>query len=190
MIFETYKNDIYNLYHPWKVFKMIELNEIMRQKDDQAFTELLNRIRIAKQTEDDINVIQERSIAPIDPSYPTDALHIWAENAPVDDYNKKKLDELPGSVFILKAKDQYPTNVKKQDIDRVLGKSRSETGGLDYEILIKEGARVMLTTNVSISDRLIMAKWVPSLKLLLIKPTICHQPFSTSNLMTHMLVKS
>ena len=43
----------------------------------------------------------------------------------------------------------------KQDIDRVLARGRSETGGLDYEILIKEGARVMLTTNISISDRLI-----------------------------------
>ena len=110
-VFEPYKNDAYNLYHPWKVFKLIELHKIMRQNDDQAFIELLNRIRIAKQTEDDINVIQSRSILPTDASYPTDALHIWAENAPVDNYNKKKLDELAGSVFILKAKDQYPTNV-------------------------------------------------------------------------------
>ncbi len=107
LIFETYKNDTHNLYHPWKVFKMIELHKIMRQKDDQAFIEL------AKQTEDDITVIQSRSVLPTDPSYPTDALHIWAENAPVNDYNKKKLDQLPGSVFTLKAKDQYPTNVKK-----------------------------------------------------------------------------
>ena len=45
--------------------------------------------------------------------------------------------------------------MRKQDIDRVLARGRSETGGLDYEILIKEGARVMLTTNISISDRLI-----------------------------------
>ena len=129
---------------------MIELHKIMRQKNDQAFIELLNRIRIGEQTEDDIEVI-----LPTDASYPTDALHIWAENAPVDDYNKKKLNELPGSVFILKAKDQYPTNVKKQDIDSILAKTRSETGGLDYEIRIKESARVMLTTNISIPDRLI-----------------------------------
>jgi CRISPR/Cas system-associated endonuclease Cas1 len=37
----------------------------------------------------------------------------------------------------------------------VLSKGRSETGGLDTKILIKENARVMLTTNVDISDRLI-----------------------------------
>ena len=52
-IFDAYKNDIYNLWHPWKVFKMIELVQIMRQKDDQSFIELLNRIRTATQTEHD-----------------------------------------------------------------------------------------------------------------------------------------
>jgi hypothetical protein len=36
-----------------------------------------------------------------------------------------------------------------------MSKGRSETGGLDTKILIKENARVMLTTNVDISDRLI-----------------------------------
>ena len=135
VIFDNYKNDAFNLCYPWKVFKMIELIKIMRQKDDQPFVELLNRIRTATQTEDDIKIIQSRSISPCDPNYPSDALHIWAENAPVHEHNKKKLDELSGSLFILKAKDQYPTNVTKQDIDKVLARGRSETGGLDYEIL-------------------------------------------------------
>ena len=154
-VFDSYKNDSFNLCHPWRVFKMIELDKIMRQKNDQAFIELLNRIRTGSQTEDDIKIIQSRSISPSDPNYPSDALHIWAENAPVGEHNKNKLEELSGSLFTLKAKDQYPTNVSKQDIDRVLARGRSETGGLDYEILIKEGARVMLTTNISIPDRLI-----------------------------------
>ena len=79
---------IFIICHPWKVFKMIELNKIMRQKNDQTFIELLNRVRTATQTEDDINIIQSRSISPSDPNYPSDALHIWAENAPVDKHNK------------------------------------------------------------------------------------------------------
>ena len=33
-VFENYKNDTFNLCHPWNAFKMIELTEIMRQKDD------------------------------------------------------------------------------------------------------------------------------------------------------------
>ena len=85
----------------------------MRQKNDQAFVQLLNRIRTDSQTEDDIKIIQSTSISPSDPNYPSDTLHIWAENAPVDEHNKNKLEELSGSLFILKAKDQYPTNVSK-----------------------------------------------------------------------------
>jgi hypothetical protein len=154
-IFDDYKNETHNLCHPWGVFKMVELTEIMRQKNDKAFTELLNRIRTASHTEDDIKVIQSRCITTSDPNYPSDALHIWAENTPVNEHNQKKLETIQSPLFLLKAKDQYPKNVNKQDIDRVLARRRSETCGLDFEIHIKEGARVMLTTNINIQDRLI-----------------------------------
>lgn len=56
LIFENFKNDSYNLYHPWLVFRMIELTE-MRQKDDHNFIDLLNRFRTGSQTEQDINCI-------------------------------------------------------------------------------------------------------------------------------------
>ena len=61
-VFENFKNDTFNLCHPWNAFKMIELTEIMRQKDDKQFAELLNRIRTGTQTEADIQCIQSRSI--------------------------------------------------------------------------------------------------------------------------------
>ena len=57
-IFCRYSNDVYNLSHPWHEFKMIEMVEIMRKKDDQPFIELLNRLRVAQHTEDDICTIQ------------------------------------------------------------------------------------------------------------------------------------
>ena len=154
-VFDSYKIESHNLCHPWGVFRMIELTEIMRQKNDKAFTELLNRIRTASHTEDDIKVIQSRCITPSDSNYPFDALHIWAENSPVDEHNEKKLKVIQAPLYILKAKDQYPKNVNKQNIDRVLARKRSETHGLDYEIKVKEGARIMLTTNINIQDRLI-----------------------------------
>ena len=55
-----------------------------------------------------------------------------------------KLAVIPKAMFTLKATDQYPNNVNKQDIDRVLARRRSETGGLDYELHLKEMARVMI----------------------------------------------
>ena len=153
-IFDNFKTEAHNLCHPWSVFKMVELTEIIRQKNDKAFTERLNRIRTASHTEDDIKVIQSRCIAPSSPHYPSDALHIWAENAPVNEHNERKLETIQTQLYILKAKDLYPKNVNKQDIDKGLARGRSETCGLDSEIRIKEGARVMLTTSINIQDRL------------------------------------
>ena len=115
---------------------MKELTEIMRQKDDKAFTELLNRFRTASQTEEDIQVIQSRHISPTDENYPSNALHIWAENATVDQHNNAHLEKISAPLHRLKAVDQYPPNVTKQEIDRVLSKGRSETCGLDSEILV------------------------------------------------------
>ena len=88
-------------------------------------------------------------------NYPSDALHIWAENDPVNGHNNNKIEQLNIPLFVLRASDQYPS---KHDIDRVLLRGRSETGGHDYEVKIKEGARIMLTTNLDIADRLIL-KW-------------------------------
>ena len=42
----------------------------MRQKDDQPFTELLNRFRTASQTEGDIQCIQSRLVHPENTDYP------------------------------------------------------------------------------------------------------------------------
>lgn len=58
-------------------------------------------------------------------------------------------------LHVLKAVDIYPKNVSQNEIERVLLKGRSYPSGLDFKVFIKEGARVMLTNNVNISDRLI-----------------------------------
>ena len=71
---------------------MIELPEIMAQKNDLQFTELLNRFRTASHTEEDINLIISHSIAQSPEKYPSDALHIWAENDPVNEHNNNSLN--------------------------------------------------------------------------------------------------
>jgi len=125
--------ELFNIFWCFRLllFIIIELTEITRQKDDQPFTELLNRFRNASHNENDIECIQSRSVAPTDTNYPKNAIHIFAENAPVDQHNKAHLECLSTLLHRLKAVDQYPPNVTKQDIDRVLSRGRSETGGLD-----------------------------------------------------------
>ena len=38
---------------------------------------------------------------PMDSNYPSDALHIWAENIPVDQHNNTKLAVIPKPMFTL-----------------------------------------------------------------------------------------
>ena len=79
LVFDNYANDAFNLCHPWHAF------EIMRQKDDQLFTELLNRCRIGAHTDEDICCIQSRSINSLDsnnwkhPSRPTQPYKISSD---------------------------------------------------------------------------------------------------------------
>ena len=83
-------------------------------------------------------------------------LHVWAENNPVLKYNDRRLEEINKCLFYLRAADQYPPNVSEQEVSNILARPRSETGGLDFEIKIKEMVRKMLTNNIDIAD---INKW-------------------------------
>ncbi|XP_068742578.1 ATP-dependent DNA helicase PIF1-like [Montipora capricornis] len=195
-VFANYKNDVFNLCHPWHLFTMIELVDIMRQKDDQPFAELLNRFRTATQTEEDIKCIQSRSIDPSDVNYPSDALHIWAENNPVNRHNEMKLHQIPAQLFNLEATDQYPPNVSQQDINRILARvrPRSETGGVDANICIKESVRVMLTNNIDIADTLINGQIGTVVKIEVNqnnkKPSIIYVKFDDTKAGNNLIQKS
>ena len=88
----------------------------MRQRDDQAFIQLLNRVRVAQHTEADIHTIQSRAVDVKDNNnYPLNELHVWAENQPVINYNSQRLREIQMPLHVLQAVDQYPKNVLRQE---------------------------------------------------------------------------
>ena len=75
-------------------FEMIELTEIMRQKNDLKFTELLCRMRKAECTDEDIELLKQRVICDSTPDYPINALHVFRLNVDVDKRNKAMLDSI------------------------------------------------------------------------------------------------
>ena len=80
---------------PWiNEFSMLELDEIMRQREDGEFAKLLRRIRTATCTDEDIALLTSKEITYDDPRYPTEALHVYGRNADVDIQNTKMLDHL------------------------------------------------------------------------------------------------
>lgn len=143
-------------------------------------------MRVAQHIEQDILTIQCRSIDINDKeNYPSDVLHVWAENKPVVDYNNQHLEEIAMPLHVLQAIDEYPKNVSKQHIEKVLLKGRSATGGLDFEVFIKESSRVMITNNIDIADRLINGQLGTVCRILVNeitqKPSVVYVKFDDEN---------
>ena len=67
------------------------------------------------------------------------------------------LDSINGELVTIIAHDVYPAHVSDIDMNKALerGRCSNANAGLDYNIELKVGARVMLTTNVDVEDRLI-----------------------------------
>ena len=88
--------------------------------------------------------------------YPTHALHVYRLNADVDTRNSHMLNSLaPESAqFTIKAIDSVAGQTSHFSLLNVSDK-RSETGGLHGTLKLAIGARVMLTTNVDVSDGLV-----------------------------------
>ena len=75
-MFADFKNALKNLSHRWRLFKMIELSQIMRQNGDSSFSHLLNGCRKGKLNKTDNETLTHRVVAKNDGYYPKDALHI------------------------------------------------------------------------------------------------------------------
>ena len=95
---------------------MISLTEIMRQKDDVDFAEMLNQIRVKekldKLSEADRPLLSQTVTEPA--LCPTDVLHIFATNKQVDAHNSATLTELHSYITKIDADDyrKDPRNSK------------------------------------------------------------------------------
>ncbi|XP_066290966.1 uncharacterized protein [Branchiostoma lanceolatum] len=152
------KGDIFPLWHG--VFQVCELTEIMRQRDDVAFAQLLNRLRVKsksqKLSEDDDRTLLSRVLS-VDFSsdqYPKDVLHIFATNILVAQHNDKMLKIRCATVMTLEA-----TDFQKNASTGALNKRKSIVKGgpddLPNVFSVGVGARVMLSRNVDVEDGLV-----------------------------------
>ena len=159
-VFSVAKDSYAKLYKSGSLwideFEMIELDEIMRQKDDSAFCELLCRVRTATHNNDDIAILKSREIEPNMTDYPQHALHVYKLNADVDERNRYMLNCLvpESQQYSIKAHDSRAGQTSHINLS-TLSDKRSDTGGLHGVLKIAIGARVMLTTNVDVADGLV-----------------------------------
>ena len=147
----------------WKeYFEMYELTEIMRQKDDQTFAELLNRLREGNHTVEDIEQLKARIISPTDADYPHDAPHLFRTNAEVRTFNSRAFVMANTEKAQVKAISTVTGNVSKSVRDKVLAhlandkkyQNHLETGGLCTTLDLAVGLHYDCTVNLDVEDGL------------------------------------
>jgi len=126
----------------------------MRQQGDENFIKLLNNVRVGEIRQDDIDLLKARQVFD-NSNLPSDCIYLFAENKSKDEVNDQKLSELPFPEIVSYASDIVPKGITKQKLDQINERSQSQCAGLAKCLTVKENAKVMLTSNIDISDRLI-----------------------------------
>ena len=103
-----------------------------------------------------------------DLSYPTHSVHIFAENNPVGEHNRERLNELNSPLYTTNtiSKISPEVNLSQSQIEAINARKISDTDNLRCKLEIKNGAQVMLTTNVNLENRLVngLVGWVMEFK--------------------------
>jgi nucleoside-triphosphatase THEP1 len=172
-IFGKNQNGVEDLFgnHLWEKFKMFELTEIMRQRDDLTFAQLLGRLAKGGLTLSDKHLISTRTfvddprnLKPGDKLLPEEGKNCcrlnWLNND-VDAYNNKRMQELRSPnepVITFKAVDKISgacSEVQKRQVRYSLQNSKYQnTQGLPSELILQKGVHYMITSNIDVSDGL------------------------------------
>ena len=137
-------------------FKSIILNKIYRQNDKQ-FIDVLNRIRIGKQTQDDINYLNKRDLSKNVNYALLDTTCLFPTNDEANKLNNYRLNQLKGKLLEFEADDIVCTvsaddlfgnseEVKKRQKEKY-----NKVLKVPEKLQLKEGARVILLYNIDVN---------------------------------------
>jgi len=91
----------------WERFEVISLMENHRQQEDRNYADMMNRIRIGKQTDDDLDILEERVRPKSHPDL-VGALVIACKHNDVHKHNDICLNDLKADLFVIKAVNTHP----------------------------------------------------------------------------------
>ena len=140
----------------WEKMQLHELTQSMRQKDMKLVNcpnKIHTTVPLEGSEEDRMLPACELKLNPNHEYYPHDAMHVYAQNTHCDAWNENRLKLLPRREFT-----NIKTDRKKDDCTELanvtMPTNPCETGNLKKGVTVKINARVMMTTNIDVTDGL------------------------------------
>ena len=121
----------------------------MRQREHlliYQFINTLNKIWEGEIDEDVELTWKSQFFSKDEPLYPENAVHIFAENKPVEYHNKVQLDNIDSDLVSIQETNEIPRQVKltESQVEAIKQGKLSETGNLAYLLKLKIGAPIIL----------------------------------------------
>ena len=157
-IFKDMDNNEYGILAPnlWQeLFRMFELHEIMRQRENKHFAEILNRLREGYHTKEDIMKLKERTISRTSSNYPKNAPHLFTQNVKVNEFNDIVHNSLSGTKYSIKAHDSVIGAESQELRDKILKQVPSDprkTKQLHSLLNLAMGERTEISLNTRTDD--------------------------------------
>ncbi len=150
-------------------FTRITLEHVHRQLDD-AFVQLLARVRIGVHTAGDIEALHERVVSRVRGAHAPAVPHMFSHNRDADCVNARELERLPADTQheFAASVDASPRTagaplgaykswdgVRASERVRAAGRKLSDRCPAGWTVKLRIGARVMLLANVSVRNGLV-----------------------------------
>ena len=140
-------------------FTLFDLTDIMRQKDDRQFAELLNRLREGNHTDADLDVLKERriNVKPGEETYPMNMTHLFTTNASVNAHNSALYYLSVGDKTQVKAIDTVVGDISddlKTQMKNKIPDDPIKTMSLFSVLPVATKTKYDLTTNIDVADGL------------------------------------
>jgi ATP-dependent DNA helicase PIF1 len=147
----------------WSKFTLYELTGKMRQQNQPEFTHALNLIGecgVESLNDTQLNLLNSRFVND-QSEIPSDAIVLFFENQDAFNYNKERISKLPGELVENNAVDiavgKKSTTLRAQNFAKQCKniKKLEDTGGLQYNLYLKNECRYFITINQDVSDGIV-----------------------------------
>ena len=137
----------------WDMFDTLTLEVNHRQGEDKPYAEMLNKIRMEEQTDDDLLPLMERVRDLGHPDLELADVWIAGKKMPCQRRNTECIERLPGEAIVIPASHANPVQKNYRPPINPKDGTVHDTGYPD-KLSVKLGARLMIIDNVNVADGL------------------------------------